>query len=231
MRTIPFTPPDDDEGRRFLTMLHLSLWGDDIPGSLAEGNARLKANQTLRAELRELLKIRLDQLDEVPIEPTLPFPCSLQIHSDYMRDEILGGLGISTLEQQRDVREGVVHADSLHADLFFVTLNKTESKYSPTTMYEDYAISDELFHWQSQSTTSAESPTGQRYIHHASRFQSILLFVREDEKRAGRTMPYTFLGPIDYVSHQGSRPMSIIWRLRHKLPAKLIRHVRRLANE
>jgi superfamily II DNA or RNA helicase len=229
--TIPFTHPDDEEAQRFLTMLHLSLWGDDLPASLVEGDDRLKANKTLRAELLELLEIKLNLLDEVPIQPALPFPCSLQIHSDYMRDEILGGLGLSTLEHQRDVREGVVHADSLHADLFFVTLNKTESKYSPTTMYEDYAISDELFHWQSQSTTSAESPTGQRYLHHAERFQSILLFVREDEKRAGRTMPYTFLGPVDYLSHQGSRPMSIIWRLRHKLPAKLIRHVRRLANE
>jgi superfamily II DNA or RNA helicase len=228
---IAFTSPDDGEDRRFLTMLHLSLWGNDIPGSLFDGDARLKANKTLRAELLELLQIKLDMLDEVPIQPTLPFPCSLQIHSDYMRDEILGGLGLSTLEHQRDVREGVVHDDSLRADLFFVTLNKTESKYSPTTMYEDYAISDELFHWQSQSTTSTESPTGQRYIHHAERFQSILLFVREDEKRAGLTMSYTFLGPADYVSHQGGRPMSIIWRLRHKLPARLTRHVKRLANE
>ena len=226
-----FSEPNDEGARRFLSMLHLSLWGDDAPSSLAQGDARLKNNPTLRGELRQLLVLKLDMLDEVPIEATLPFLCPLQVHSDYLRDEILAGLGISTLERQRNVREGVVHAESLHTDLFFVTLNKTESKYSPTTMYEDYAISDELFHWQSQSTTSAESPTGQRYIHHAERFQSILLFVREDEKRAGLTMPYTFLGPVDYVRHKGSRPISIVWRLRHKLPAKLIRQVRRLANE
>ncbi|HEY9503460.1 MAG TPA: DUF3427 domain-containing protein, partial [Pyrinomonadaceae bacterium] len=123
------------------------------------------------------------------------------------------------------------HSESLKADLFFVTLNKTESDYSPTTMYEDYAISDNLFHWQSQSTTSAEGKTGQRYIHHAERFHSILLFVREDKSRNTLSVPYTFLGPIDYVSHRGSRPISIVWRMRYKLPAKLIRHVRRLANE
>jgi hypothetical protein len=98
-------------------------------------------------------------------------------------------------------------------------------------MYDDYAISDQLFHWQSQSTTPNHSPTAQRYIHHVERFHTILLFVREDGERAGLTMPYTFLGPVDYVSHQGSKPMSIIWRLRHKLPAKLVRNVRRLANE
>ena len=227
----PVPETDDEETRRFLTMLHLSLWGDSLTHSLAKGHARLNQNPTLRAELRDLLTLKLEMLDEIPIEPTLPFLCPMQIHADYTRDEILGALGISTLERQRDVREGVYHAESLKADLFFVTLNKTESDYSPTTMYEDYAISDNLFHWQSQSTTSAEGKTGQRYIHHAERFHSILLFVREDKSRNALSVPYTFLGPIDYVSHRGSRPISIVWRMRHKLPAKLIRHVRRLANE
>jgi hypothetical protein len=115
--------------------------------------------------------------------------------------------------------------------MFFVTLNKTVEEYSPTTMYDDYAISETLFHWQSQSTTPDSSPTGKRYINHAVHFHSILLFVREDASRNSLTTPYTFLGPVDYVSHQGSRPMSVIWRLRHKLPAKLVRNIRRLAND
>lgn len=33
-------------------------------------------------------------------------------------------------------------------------------------MYEDYSIDENLFHWQSQSTVSPESNTGQRYINH-----------------------------------------------------------------
>jgi superfamily II DNA or RNA helicase len=223
--------PEDEEMRRFLTMLHLTLWGNSIPASLSEADHRLGQNPTLRSELLTLLRLKLEMLDEVPIEPSLPFLCPLQIHSDYSIQEVFGALGISTLEHQRELREGVFHAGSLKADLLFVTLNKTPSDYSPTTMYEDYAISDELFHWQSQSTTSTESRTGQRYTHHVERFHSILLFVREDWSRGGLTMPYTFLGPVEYVSHEGSRPMSIVWRLRHKLPAKLIRQVRRLANE
>ena len=226
-----FSEPDDEDARRFLIMLNLSLWGDSTPRSLEAADIRLKQNPTLRAELRDLLALKMASLDEVPIEPALPFRCPLQIHSDYTRDEILGALGISTLERQRDIREGVFHEQSVKADLLFVTLNKTESEYSPTTMYEDYAINDELFHWQSQSTTSTESRTGQRYIHHLERFHSVLLFVREDKTREALTLPYTFLGPVDYVSHTGSRPMNIIWRLRHPLPAKLVPHVRRLANE
>jgi hypothetical protein len=225
-----FSEPRDEVVHRFLLMLHFSLWGRKGL-TVAEGVGRLRSNPTLLEELLELLRLKLELLDEVPVEPTLPFLCPLQVHADYTRDEILAGLGIWTEDNQRESREGVFYAESLSADLFFVTLNKTESDYSPTTMYDDYAISDELFHWQSQSTTPAKSPTGLRYINHAKSFHAILLFVREDGSRNVLTTPYTFLGPVDYVSHTGSRPMSIIWRLRHKLPAKLIRNIRRLAND
>ena len=44
-----------------------------------------------------------------------------------------------------------------NVDAFFVTLKKSESDYSPTTMYRDYPISPTLFHWESQSTTSVAS--------------------------------------------------------------------------
>ena len=65
------------------------------------------------------------------------------------------------------------------ADLFFVTLVKSEQHYSPTTMYADRAITERLFQWESQSTTSAASATGQRYVHHAARGSTVHLFVRE----------------------------------------------------
>ena len=57
---------------------------------------------------------------------------------------------------------------ALNVDAFFVTLKKSEADYSPTTMYRDYPISPTLFHWESQSTTSVASPTGQRYLNGSS---------------------------------------------------------------
>ena len=77
------------------------------------------------------------------------------------------------------MREGVKWLPEKHLDVFFVTLNKADKDYSPTTMYHDYSINENLFHWQSQSTTAADSPTGQRYIHHRERGSKVLLFVRE----------------------------------------------------
>ena len=94
-----------------------------------------------------------------------------------------------------------------------MTLEKTEKKYSPTTIYKDYAVSPELFHWESQSVTSQASPTGQRYINHHQRGSNILLFVRRTAKIGTRTAPYMFLGAAAYVSHERERPIAFLWRL------------------
>ena len=63
-------------------------------------------------------------------------------------------------------------------------------------MYNDYSVSENLFHWQSQSTTAADSTTGQRYIHHRERGSKVLLFVREfkTDRVAGGAEAYTNLG-------------------------------------
>jgi hypothetical protein len=66
-------------------------------------------------------------------------------------------------------REGVLWHEPSQTDLLFVTLNKSEALFSPSTRYRDLALGPSLFHWESQSTTTAASPTGQRTIHHEAR--------------------------------------------------------------
>ena len=93
-------------------------------------------------------------------------------------------------------------------------------------MYKDYAISEDLFHWESQSQTSIQSPTGQRYVTDASR---VLLFVRHDAKDELGTTPYTFLGRARHVEHTGSRPIAITWRLDSPMPAELFAAAKAIA--
>jgi hypothetical protein len=112
--------------------------------------------------------------------------------------------------------------------VFFVTLNKSEKDYSPSTLYDDYAIDETLFHWQSQSTTSDNSSTGQRYINHRKLGDRVLLFVREYKKENGVTSPYYYLGTANYVSHTGSRPMSIVWQLHYSVPASLVKKANKM---
>ena len=224
-----FVEPSNESIRRLLLMLHFSLWGKEWrPQSLSESVARLASNAVLFGELRELLQYKLDRVGEVVPRVQLPFQCPLELHSEYTLAEILAALGVWNFERQREVREGVFFVESLPADVFFITMNKTDRDYSPTTMYHDYAVSDTLFHWQSQNATSPESPTGRRYIHHRDNGSTVLLFVRENKRQNGLALPYFFLGPADYVSHEGSRPMNVIWRLRHALPARLVRRAARL---
>jgi hypothetical protein len=58
----------------------------------------------------------------------------------------LAAFGASTFQKQSSNREGLVNLESKNTELLLVTLEKTEENYSPTTMYNDYAISEKIFH-------------------------------------------------------------------------------------
>lgn len=218
------TPADPLIERR-RSLLHVTLWGTEGDSqTLDEAEARLRRNGVALGDLRAVLEHRLHHTRTRPktLIPHLAGP--LALHAEYTRDEAMIGLGHWDIDRRPAFREGVLHLPHRKIDAFFVTLHKTEEAYSPTTMYEDYAISDRLFHWQSQSTTSAASPTGQRYIHHRQDGYTPLLFVREHKLTpGGLAAPYAFLGPADYISHQGSRPISITWQLRTPMPTRLTR--------
>lgn len=137
---------------------------------------------------------------------------------------------IKSAARPPSVREGVKWVETAATDLFFVTLEKSERDYSPTTMYRDYAISPELFHWESQSTTTEQSRTAQRYINHVSQGSSVVIFIRERVKAPnGTTAPYTCLGPVRYVRHRGERPLAIEWQLRERMPERIFAAARMVA--
>jgi len=203
------------ENRRRLEMLTITVWGrvTGRPTELQSALDRLWGHPAIREELQELLALLADRLDHEVLDfrqATVP----LKIHGHYRLDEVLVALGRSDTAYAQSFRQGVLKLDDLRADAFFITLQKAEKDYSPSTLYRDYAISPQLFHWESQSTTSAASPTGQRYRNHRQMNWQILLFVRSTKQDArNERRPYTFLGRAAYVSHTGDRPMGITWRL------------------
>lgn len=208
-------------------MLHVALWGIGRPGSLVEGWARLRAESTMHNELLQVFDILEEQADRLEAAPRVPSESPLQVHARYTRDEVLAGMGIGTPEKPPSLREGVKWDDASKCDLFMVTLDKSDEDFAPSVRYNDYAISPDLFHWESQSTTSEASATGQRYIHHRERGTHILLFARETKKAiGGRSLPYMFLGPASYVDHRGERPIAITWKLDHPLPADFYSHAK-----
>jgi len=214
-----------EKSRRMLAGLHFSLWGTESSWpNLTASLETLWRHPALRKELIELLILLEEHADVVttPLERILPWehPVPLSVHSQYQLDEILAAFGLMTLERPHRIREGVKYDQVTKSDLLFVTLEKAESHYSPTTLYKDYAISPKLFHWESQSTTRERSETGQRYINHRRLGTNVLLFVRQRIKDGDRTQPYTFLGPVRYLEHSGERPMAIVWELEMEMPAR-----------
>jgi hypothetical protein len=181
----------------------------------------------LLGELLDLLRCRYEQIDFTDEPVDLGFDCPLDLHCTYTRDQLLVAMDFM---KPATVREGVKWLPEKQADVFFVTLNKSDKDYSPTTMYNDYSINESLFHWQSQSTTAADSPTGQRYINHKKRGSKVLLFVREfkTDRISGAAGAYTFLGTASYVKHNGSKPMNITWKLDRPIPAKFLKKTNKL---
>ena len=187
---------------------------------------RNEARQRLvSGEIRFIFVVDLYNIDFIDQPVPLGFDCPLDLHCTYTRDQILIAMDYMT---PKNVREGVKWLPDKQVDVFFITLNKADKDYSPTTMYNDYSINESLFHWQSQSTTSDTASTGQRYINHRQRGSKVVLFVREFKQDSIGAAPYTCLGTAAYVRHTGSRPMNITWHLDQPIPAKYLRKTNKL---
>ncbi|MFY1700608.1 DUF3427 domain-containing protein [Micromonospora sp. WMMA1923] len=214
-------PPADD---RLWDLLHFDLWGPNAPlTSRDERLARLWAEPARCVELRQVAEVLRDRIHRVSVPSGL-----LRVHARYSRNEACAAFGMTN---PGSLREGVKWLPDVRADLFFVTLVKAAQHYSPTTMYADRAITETLFQWESQSTTSAASSTGQRYVHHAERGSSVHLFVRESRvpDRDLGAPAYLYAGPMTYRGHTGDRPMRILWELAYPLPAETYAAARAIA--
>ena len=103
---------------------------------------------------------------------------------------------------------------------FYYTM--LHNKFHSVCLSLNHIKFNQFFHWQSQSTTSVDSVTGKRYLNHKELGSKILLFVRENKEDKTGAFPYTFLGPVEYQSHEGSRPINIIWKLQTPIPGRYL---------
>ena len=100
----------------------------------------------------------------------------LRSHCTYRRDEVLAGIGWADgTRKTRGQAAGVVYSEATNVDALLVTLQKEEKDFAPSTRYRDYPMSADLFHWESQNSTTLASAVGRRYIKGTSR---VVLFVR-----------------------------------------------------
>ena len=108
---------------------------------------------------------------------------------------------------------GVFEVEDRNTELLFVTLNKSDKDFSPSTLYDDYVVNEYQFHWQSQNKDS-HSGSGLRFVEQTKNKKKFLLFVREYKNDGfGNTCSFICFGLVDYVSSTGDKPVSFNWKM------------------
>ncbi len=181
---------------------------------------RLRGRPWLRRELHDLIAVLADRCRHVSHASERD---PLRTHATYTRLEVMAAFDERTKKGGvLKTQTGIHHLKDRATDLLFVTLHKSERGFTATTMYKDYPLSPTLFHWESQSTCHAGTPTGRRYLNVGHGPARALLFVRETQRdERGIAAPYVNLGEVTYRTHEGGRPMRITWELARPMPADL----------
>ncbi|MBA6418279.1 DUF3427 domain-containing protein [Pseudomonas neustonica] len=186
-------------------------------GTGAEFLDRLQKTPTVCQELVELSEYLLAHVDRQtkPLRQMEHTP--LQLHGAYQIREILTAVGFLTGAQRAPFQAGVLALKDINTELLFVTLDKSNALHEGVA-YHDYAISNDLFHWQSQNSAGPMTKTGQRYLQSPDNGWRFQLFVRTNKQS-----PYIACGPAVLEKSHGNKPMSITWRLQEPLPAAMFK--------
>lgn len=210
--------PQGERERQLLQMFAYQVDGQTRQtGSGEDFLQRLRAHPELLAELGEIGEVlqstsslrqrAVPGLEDVP----------LCLHAAYGVREILTAVGWLTAARRTPFQAGVLALHERKVELLFVTLDKREG-YHEKIAYHDYAISAERFHWQSQNAAGPETSAGRRYLESPGNGWRFQLFVR-----TAKGQPYRACGPVTLEQAEGSKPMSIHWRLEVPLPGPLFR--------
>ena len=174
----------------------------------------------------DIVQPPLDSADpETHEEPLRPFarlrsvidPLEMMLGESVMREDIPGLFGEGFNPGKWNVGHVVLNEKKAH--ILLVTINKQGK--AKEHQYMDRFIDEETFHWQSQNSVSPDSKRGGEIVSHRNLGISVHLFVRDKRTtKAGKGAPFTYFGLVDYLSHEGSKPMSVKWRLVSRVSAE-----------
>ena len=181
----------------------------------------LSAHPAVKEELIELIDWQLNQSDKIfsPFQD-LPANWPLSLHSRYSRSDILTAVGFRNANTRPDFREGCLVLEAIKTELMFVTLDKSKG-FHESVQYHDYAISPNLFHWQTQNRATQSNKIGKRYIESTKGNEwHFFLFVRENTDSA-----FIALGEVVLKEFDGERPIQVTWLLKQSMTAELFRRL------
>jgi len=220
----------DKKEEAYAVILYYALFQDRLSetgfNSIDEALRKFTEYPLFVQELQEIIEYIKDNLSVKTFAIENGMPDGLEQYGCYTREEVFSIFGRQTPERtMQGSVSGVFRVDELNTELFFVTLNKSDKDFSPSTQYEDYVVSENIFHWQSQNDDS-HSNKGSRFTDQNNNGKKFVLFVRENKRDGyGNTCPFTCFGLVDYISSYGDYPMSINWKLQHKALPQFLKAV------
>lgn len=220
----------NDRERKFTKMFYFTMWLNPIEKvnkeydksffSIENAIASLKEQAWIIEELVTLIDIKLQSLSTTTRWFQVADGAEIELYSCYSADEI------HLLLEDKPGRWQVLGTQYNKEKKFamvFVTLNKSDKEYSPSTLYEDYAISQSQFHWQSMNKTQEKSEEGQRIINQKENGWKYILFVRDSKAdEFGNTNGYYCLGMMDFNSSHGECPMNVVWDMKEPIPGFIL---------
>ena len=222
-----------EANKTYAIMLYYALFQDKICktgyGSINEALEliHLPKYACFKQEIAEIVSFLLARLDIKTTPIGAEIIPGLELYGCYTREEVFTLVGRQTAEvKMQGAASGVFNLPEHNATLLFVTLNKSEKDFSPSTQYNDYLINEEYFHWQSQNTDSHNNNGGRRYTEQSQTKNKIILFVREEKKDGfGNTSPFHCFGLVDYVSSHDDFPMNVKWKLQKPAMAQYLKAI------
>lgn len=180
-----------------------------------------------KQEIAEIISYLLANLNIKTIPIGSDIIPGLELYGCYTREEIFTLVGRQTANlKMQGAASGVFNLPKHNATILFVTLNKSEKDFSPSTQYNDFLMNEEYFHWQSQNTDSHTNNGGRRYTEQAKKNSKIILFVRKEKKDGfGNTSPFHCFGLVNYVSSHDDFPMNVIWKLNKPAMAQYLKAI------
>lgn len=216
--------------QKFLQLLYYTIWMDKVESvnktynmhfsGIEDAVASINSMDWLKEELAYLVRLRLAGLSKTTKWFSIDDSAEIELYGCYSADEIhlllenkLGRWQVFGTQYNMERKFAMV----------FVTLNKSDKEYSPTTLYEDYAISANQFHWQSMNSVRIGSEEGYRITQQKENGWKFILFVRDAKKdEYGNTNAYYCLGLIDFHESHGERPMNVVWDMQQPIPGFIL---------
>lgn len=218
------------KNKKFIKLLYYTLWLHPIDkvnrdydrcfGSIIDAIMSLKSEKWILEDLKTLIDIKLSKLNKTTNWINVADDSEIELYGCYSADEIhllledkLGRWQVLGTQYNKEKKFAMV----------FVTLNKSDKEYSPSTLYEDYAISQNQFHWQSMNKTREQSEEGKRIMNQKQNGWRFILFVRDSKTdEYGFTNGYYCLGEMNFNSSHGECPMNVVWDMHDPIPGFIL---------